>query len=210
MSTHEFPVLSTPDQAITRLERPAIWGGEFADTRLVSFLQAWQPWSRNMPWRICEWVSDLGFEYETTGLPAAPEFLERVHYFGSGGDLALRRDRARWLWHYVGLEGTTPPLEQSGVAATSYWDAPDHGWSRLELSSRHVLLWGQKRGPAGAGSEAIFWQEDRVAGVRRPLQYKGPWDERRPDRVQLRYWAFLHDGNVEAVWWLGLEAAEVV
>lgn len=207
--------------AATPLSHPRIWGGEFASDDLIAFLTAWQPAQRDLAWRICEWVSDLRFEYQAPSLPESPEYLELVHYFGAGGDLLVRRDNFRWLWRFVGprdaelpdsfvLTDDDCPAEQPSNAfeAADYWVA--HPARGLQAETRYVLLWGKKRGAAGAGPNAIFWQEDRVAGVHRPLQYQGPWGEHRPDRVRLRYQAFLKNGNVEAVWWLGLEAAEEV
>lgn len=205
----------------TPLSHPSIWGGEIAADRVIDFLAAWQPAQRNLPWRICEWVSDLRFEYQAPDLPELPEYLELVHYFGAGGDLLLRRDNRRWSWRFVGpnearlpddfvlIDDDCQSKELSGpFGVADYWAArPARG---LQEETRHVLLWGKKQGPADASSDAIFWQEDRVAGVHRLLQYQGPWGNHRPDRVRLRYSAFLKDGNVEAVWWLGLEAAEEV
>ncbi len=203
------------------LARPRIWGGELTADGVIAFLKAWQPAQRDLAWRLCEWVSDLRLDYQASEWPDLPEYLELVHYFGAGGDLLLRRDNHRWLWRFVGPEEAELPQGFVLIAddvstkepgrvfeAADYWAA--HPARGLQQETRYVLLWGKKQGPVGAGPDAIFWQEDRVAGVHRPLQYQGPWGEHRPDRVRMRYAAFLKDGNVEAVWWLGLEAAQEV
>lgn len=223
MTTHDMLALIQALQVNpnTPLEHPSIWGGEIAADRVIDFLAAWQPAQRNLPWRICEWVSDLRFEYQAPALPELPEYLELAHYFGAGGDLLLRRDNERWLWRFVGPKGTKlpdslivigddcPPDDTpKAFGAADYWAA--HAARGLQEETRYVLLWGKKQGLADAGPGAIFWQEDRVAGVHRLLKYQGPWGNQHPDRVRLRYSAFLENGNVEAVWWLGLEAAEEV
>lgn len=183
-------------------ETLAIWGGAFAAAQLADFLSAWEWNELDIPWRIWEWASDITFEYQTGAPTFEPakfrnlEWLERVRFFGPHGDLELRRDGDCFLWHFVG-EGQRVQ-QPHGFRLDNYRDT--HTPGRFHVNTRTVLLWGQE-----FKDHPGQWQENRVAAAR--LCYPNV----QPDaqgRVRLRYREYLYGGNVEAVWWLGLEQRE--
>jgi hypothetical protein len=216
-------------------ERPAIWGGEFGAAGLDAFLAAWDAAGLDMPWRLCEWISDIALERNASGAPKDPEYLEQMRRFGPGGDLQLRRytalpgpregaeaaESGRWLWRFVGPEATRLPVgcverteaelleaAQPPFGAVSYW--AQTGGTGLQREPRHTLLWGERRYHPADGKKVYSWHADRVGAAQ--LHYPGDWDAlpEPPNRVQLNYDAYLRDGNVEAVWWTGLDAHEEV
>jgi hypothetical protein len=125
----------------------------------------------------------------------------------------------RWLWRFVGpqglalpegmMPGTEPDLPgaaQPPFVAVDYWAGKPAGRG-LQRQERRVLLWGALRYTEAGGERGFSWREDRVAGVRRPLQYPGNWPK-PPERAVLEYDVFLDRGNVEAVWWRGLVGSQ--
>ena len=89
-------------------ELPAIWGGEFSAGRLQAFLAAWTG-RGDLPWRVWEWVSDMQIMHGASAPPANLQWLERGRLFGDGGDLTLRRDGERFMWHFVGPHASPLP-----------------------------------------------------------------------------------------------------
>lgn len=190
------------DAKAVSTETLTIWGGNFAATEVTKFIAAWN-WSQlDMPWRIWEWASDIAFEHQTgTPTPTPGDFrsmawLERARLFGPGGDLELRRAGERFLWRFVGDAQKTQTPRDSKLS--DYWQ--DHAAWRLHVKDRVALLWGQEL-PGHPGQ----WQEDRVAAAQ--LHYPNVQGDEQ-GRVRLHYREYLHGGNVEAVWWLGLEKWE--
>ncbi len=204
--------------------RPALWGGRFTAVfeQIEAFLAAWK--SFDMPWRICEWVSDFQFDYQPAAMPSELEWLERVRLFGPGGDLELRRDGTGMLWRFVGAGDASLPLGfvflppgtalgENRFAAYDYWQQRP---TRIEGSKtmlplacleQRALLWGSRRERVLAdGTSLIVWPENRVAGQRRPPVYPGPVELLKVERVDLVYRSFLEADTVLAVWWLGLAA----
>jgi hypothetical protein len=185
-------------------EPPTILGGRIQADALPGFLTAWNLDGRNMPWRIWEWVSDLLWEYGASSLPfdstaaRRRDWLERARFFGPGGDLSLRRDSDEFLWHFVGPHDADLPSKFINEI-----DCPQGAkFDNLVAFRSAMALWGNKRPLPGGG---VFWQEDRVAGGKRPLHYPGAGE---PDRVQLAYCEYLQGADVVAVWWLGLEGLQ--
>ncbi len=180
-----------------------IQGGRVPVNSVEEFLTAWD-WSQlDMPWRIWEWVSDIAFNYQT-GRPTPtpgdfrrPTWLERIRIFGDSGDLELRRDGSDFLWHFVGQANIAIP---TGFGNVDYWQA--YPTRSLACYSRQVMLWGEEIKDTEGLPQGV-WQEDRVGYAR--LIYP---NMKGDQRVLLRYNEYLYGGNVEAVWWRGLQGWE--
>ena len=178
------------DAPVRTEEDLSIWGGNFEARRLADFLKRWKLEEREMPWRIWEWVSRIVFQWET--LPGNPKLLERGRLFGPGGDLSLRRDGDRFLWHFIGPAGVEPPV---GFEARSYWENRDR--RPLREREESVLLWGKWYSYPGRR-----W-EDRVGGadLRYPKMLGEEW-------VWLDYRRYEDAGQTAFVWYRGLRGAE--
>jgi hypothetical protein len=178
------------DAPIRTEEDLSIWGGNFEAERLDDFLERWKLDQREMPWRIWEQVSKIVFQWETQ--PGDSELLERGQLFGPGGDLSLRRNGSRLLWHFIGPAGVEPP---AGFEARSYWE--DEKRRPLREHEESVLLWGEWRSTPGR------WLEDRVGQA--DLQYPKVLGE---ERVWLDYWRYEEAGQTAFVWYRRLRGLE--
>lgn len=207
-------------------ELPAMWGGEFCAGRLQAFLVAWTG-RGDLPWRVWEWISDMQIMHGAGAPPANLQWLERGRLFGDGGDLTLRRDGERFMWHFVGSHASPLPAgfvwdeERGGqdTTTTSVDDAPPflvsnywqsrqgNDWRRFR---RTALLWGQELQETRNGQikDLGIWREDRVAGGVN-LVYPTLSGQGAEGRVQLVYDEYLQGDVVEAVWWLRLEGFRV-
>ncbi len=174
-------------------ERPTILGGRFVPDRLDDFLAAWQERWAKMPWRIWERVSEITIEYGTR--PDAWDYVQRAEVFGEGGHLSLRRDGARWLWHYIGPTDQPPP---EGFPRAEHSEECINFWTPtrkadLRRYAERVLLWGERK----EGYD--FWWEDRVAAAK--LMYPG----QQAGRVYLNFWRFTEAGQTVFVWYRDLD-----
>ena len=207
MASIDFQALIDQLEAavVSTEQSPTIEGGRFAASALSDFLDSWDLGGRGMPRRLWEWVSDLLWEHGAAGLPfdSTPalrrDWLERARIFGPGGDLSWRREGGEFVWHFVGANGAQIPAALTNDEAG---DAEGSQTDRLVAYCGATALWGNRRPLSGGG---VFWQEDRVAGVKEPLYYPGAGG---PERVQLAYCEYLQGADVVAVWWLGLEGLQ--
>jgi hypothetical protein len=183
-------VTETPTQGPADL---AVWGGTSDASRLGDFLQTWDLPRPGMPWNVWQWTDQIRLGHGE-GSPGDLDYLERGRVFGEEGDLSLRRDGSRFLWHFVGVTGTAPP---DGFKFDDYWD--DRAGAPLRSRQRTALLWGEERRDE-SGNPLGIWQEDRVAAA--VLEYPGLRGARR---VRMRYREYLRGGRVELVWLLDLE-----
>ncbi len=173
--------------------RFAVWGGECSADQLPVFLKGWNLPNANMPYCIWETMSEMRFKAQT--LPADVAELERGRVFGPRGDLSLRRDSERFLWHFVGEKGVNPPAEFD-KAENDFWQAePD---AQFLMTEDTLLLWGERK------DQQPRWFEDRVA--RAKLTY--PIAGTPSGRAQVRYRAFTRAGQVELVWFMRLEEVQ--
>lgn len=212
------------EAAVAADQRPTVWGGRFEATteRTGAFLAEWKAF--DMPWRICEWVSDFRFEYQPETAPSDLEYLERTRLFGPGGDLELRRDGDEMLWRFIGAAGVSLPvgftlLSTGAAPGEAKFTAADY-WQRrvaetqdpstpppLVCLEQRSLLWGARQERTLAdGTQLIVWPENRVAGQRQPPVYPGPAELRKAERVDLVYRSYLEADNVVAVWWREIAA----
>jgi hypothetical protein len=169
-----------------------IWGGEFPVEDLAEFLAAWKLDSKAMEWRIWEYSDRADF---TQAMPVegALLFLERARVFGQDGDLSLRRDENRFLWHFIGK--IAPPAGGE--------KAPDCG---LRKRVCNALLWGECHD--GPETPEPRWQEDRVGWAdaanrsssecaESKLKYPHP----SAKRLSIEYEEYSAGGQVAFVWW---------
>lgn len=182
------------DPFITKDSGIAIVGGELKagdgetlEQVLERFLRAWD--LSNMPYRIWEYVRRIEF---TTKLPDASEYslLERGRIFGTGGDLSLRRDGDRFLWHFIGPKVTTPP---TGYEDKDFWD--ENSNVQLRQRDESALLWGDYKEALGR------WQEDRVGWAKLDYPISSAQARKQGKRVEIRYTVFTDGGQVAFVWW---------
>lgn len=201
-----------PD-AVAESEHPALWGGAIEASQIEDFLQAWDWAARDMPWRIWEYEDRIALE-RSADLPADLVRLERGRLFGPGGDLSLRRDAGRILWHFVGPRNAPAPAKLQWAhlqypatpppyAAVDFWKSNPQASRPWQRRSQSVLLWGQEeRDQDGKG--VGVWREDRVSGVRSELCYPTLSGSSSEGRAQLVYWEYLWGDAVQAVWWQGI------
>lgn len=183
-----------------------IWGGKLEknDTEtleqvLEGFLAAWGLPSRQMPWRIWEYANRIQFKEEDAVLDAAQcSLLERGRVFGTGGDLSLRRDGDRWLWHFISTIAG-PPTQGPDWDARNFWkERPDREINpnlRLRQRTEKALLWGEYR---KTEDDQNYWHEDRVA--RATLAYP----HAPAKRLEIEYDVFTDGGQVAFTWWKGV------
>jgi hypothetical protein len=193
---------AAPEYGNDSEQRPIILGGRFDagdrqadDANLSAFLLIWQERMGQMPWRIWEHISGIGFANE----PADTRYLQRAELFGAGGHLSLRRDSGRWLWSYIGPAGV-PTLKWRAElpAGEDFWTSAQGARATLRQYEEQVLLWG-KATPSRSNEPSIWW-EDRVA--RAKLAY--PQVPQGSERVVLRLWRYTEDGRTAFVWYRAL------
>lgn len=172
--------------------RPIILGGQFAHSRLSTFLGEWRTQWDAMPWRIWEYVSSIGFAEE----PTNTQWLQRADIFGEGGHLSLRRDGERWLWHFIG--SFTPALPD-GFEPSDFWTR--NPMTVLHRYEESVILWGEevRKDRNDPKSGIGRWQDDRVGAAR--LKYP---EMKGASRVYLHYWRYSQAGETQFVWYRGL------
>ena len=173
--------------------RFAVWGGECSADQVLTFLQGWNLPSAEMPYCIWETMNEMKFERQT--LPDDIDEVEHGRVFGARGDLSLRRDGERFLWHFVGAPGVRPPTGFDGAENDS-WKAEAN--ARFLMREDTLLLWGERK------AQQPRWFEDRVA--RAKLTY--PLAGAPIGRAQVRYRAFSRAGQVEFVWFMTVEEVE--
>ena len=168
----------------------SIWGGQVAEADLPAFLAHWgEALEQQMAWRFYEYVSEFAVIKATAKEPALPvsvAYLERGRLFGTGGDLDLRRDGDLFRWRFVGEKAAwTPDLS---VYGTDYW-VENAGMTLREVETK-TLQWRQN--------------EDRVGGDW--LDYAGIATNQH-SKIYLKQKHYLHNGNIEFVWFTNLEAS---
>jgi hypothetical protein len=169
-----------------------ICGGEFTAAELSAFLNACN-FSR-MKHRILEYADHLTFgdsaakEVEIEDV----ELFERARVFSVGGDLSLRRDGGRFLWHFIGTDVQAVP---SGYGRRDFWN--ENRNAQLRQRDESALLWGEHRGQHN-GKE--YWHDDRVGWA--ALNYP----HAPAKRIEISYTVFTEGGQVAFVWWKELRA----
>lgn len=164
------------------------WGGDCAEAELLELLKSW-PNLNDMPYRIWEYTNSIKLERNSE--PDHARWLERGRLFGEGGDLSLRRDGDRFLWHFVGRPDVTK-LPTTGNPR-NFWETGSN--VKFHKNEETALLWGRY------DADLKRWFDDRAAKADLTYPVAKDWN-----RVQVNYWTFSRAGRVEFVWFYGLEA----
>jgi len=169
----------------------AIIGGELQagdshtlEEVLERFLHKWD--FSTLPYRIWEYFHCI--EFNTCSLPSDYSLLERGRIFGPGGDLSLRRDGERFLWHFIG------PKEKDTLPADwkkDFWKENPH--AQLRPHDEFALLWGAYKKALGR------WHEDRVGWAN--LDYPYHLHKEEGKRLWIHYTVFSDGGQIAFVWW---------
>jgi len=183
----EIERIMDPDQYRNR-DNLAIWGGTIEHGQMEAFIKAWQLDKLKMPYRIWEDYTSLLFEKDT--VPLNFDQIQRARIFGQDGDLTLRCDGNQLIWHFIGKAEINPPQE---FPSLGFWDKQAGDLILLESEGQY-LLWGRKR------NMGVGWQDDRVGAAL--LVYPGMEEQ---ERVCLSYREYSYAGQVQFVWFTGLE-----
>lgn len=189
-----WTMLKTPQLGPESL---AAWGGAFDANLLQDFLNLWTFSQGAMPWSLWQWTDDIALHYGESD-PGDLNYLERGRIFGSGGDLALRRDGGQFLWQYVSqnIESLPDAVQSAQYQVANYWTGRPKTW-RLRGYERTALLWGEYVPQTGR------WYDDRVGWA--TLRYP-PLEGKSV--VQIHYVEYLYGGSIELVHLLGLEQGQ--
>lgn len=129
--------------------------------------------AEDMPYLMLE-TADKGIEFLPTAQYSPEEHwtILRLHAFGPGGDLLIRRDEDRIFWRFVGYQGVFNQLKLTN--GTSY-PKP------LSVSDKdeRSLLWGAYWGQDDSGQQ--HWQENRVGKAQLAYPFPEP-----AERVEIR------------------------
>lgn len=174
-----------------------ILGGMIAEKKLLKWLADCS--FDQMPWQMWETTNDFELKHKAP-LPKKSEIelmmLERVRFFGEGGDLTLRRDDEQFRWHFIGQKNANVPA--SNDAPDDFWkEHPKQTFTRFK---GQVILWGAWDEINGQER----WVENRVG--RANLAYPTPLHGQR--HVYAHYWEFLDAGQVAFVWMYKLGTGE--
>lgn len=139
-----------------------------------------------MPYLMLE-TAEYGIQFGATeGYAFTPEWtVLRLHAFGPGGDLLIRRDEDRIFWRFVGYEGV---FNQLGLPDGTPYPKPLSVIGEDERS----LLWGAYWGRDDAGQH--HWQENRVGKAQLTYPFPEP-----VERVEIRACRVLNASTHETV-----------
>ncbi len=161
----------------------------------------------NQPYRIAEWSERITFE-RTGAIPMDLERLYRLRLFNDAGDLSLRRDSDRWLWHYIGSPDFSQSLNTMSIPYSDLAQECPQDWQRLQRGSAlHAMVWGEAlddERQTGLHAGQVEFIDDRVgwADLRYPLNSS---QENNQKRARLIYDAYTIDGEPAFVWWKRIE-----
>ncbi len=108
---------------------------------VTKFLDEWSVTGLKTEWAVVETLREIWLgKWEKLIVKAKADisFLARVRIFGACGDVDLRRDGTRWLWHFVG-DTNVLPAEIGGHCLS------DHS-GYFYVPGKQALLWGQLNG----------------------------------------------------------------
>jgi hypothetical protein len=112
-------------------------------------------------------TADKGIEFLLTAQYSPEEHwtILRLHAFGPGGDLLIRRDEDRIFWRFVGYEDI---FNQLGLTSGTPYPKP------LSISGEdeRSLLWGAYWGQDDSGQH--YWQENRVGKAQLTYPFPQP------------------------------------
>lgn len=139
-----------------------------------------------MPYLMLE-TAEYGIQFVAIeGYTFTPDWtILRLHAFGPGGDLLIRRDEDRIFWRFVGYEGV---FNQLKLANGTPYPEP------LSVSGEdeRSLLWGAYWGQDDSGQH--YWQENRVGKAQLAYPFPKP-----AERVEIRACRVLDASTHETV-----------
>ena len=162
-----------------------VLGGVFIESRLEDFIKALP---QKLIWAISEYTDRCTFT--KNDLPQL-NYLERVRFFGEGGDLEIRRDGEEYRWRFVGPHGTM--IDKSFLSA-DFWVEGDVPF--LRVHDEKLYLWGKKETKGG-------YRQDKVASAK--LNY--PLETELPHAMIVAK-VFTYYGRPQFSWYIELEGAE--
>jgi len=202
--TYEFDFDTAIDDMLnTDLDRDKsnlhIWGGEFAagTDELRQFITTWADHSFDMPYHIWEYAHTIEFtRSDEPPVEGCENLLVRLCVFGTDGNLSLRRDGNRFLWHFIGA--FEPPLNREQWNVQDFFAAnPD---AKLhEYADEEAMLWGEWQEAENSDEAPHIWHDDRVGWAK--LNYPFPDQQAKPERARIKYSLFTLAGQPAFVWW---------
>lgn len=173
-----------------------IWGGEFDVKKFKNFMSVWS--FADMSYAIQEHAHKIAFQVADTDSIVSQNLalLERMEIFGAGGNISLRRNDDRFLWHFIGndtktQQDTLSKLTDTNFTVRKFWE--ENSSSKLYKRDESALLWGEY------DEDSNRWHDDRVgwANLDYPIG--------REQRVQIDYTVFTDNGQTAFVWWKELK-----
>ncbi len=172
-----------------------IVGGTIPENQVLDWLAKWS--FEQMPWQMWETTNEFELQH-AAALPTKNKIelmmLERVRFFGEGGDLTLRRDDELFRWYFIGPKNANVPCKKH--ALEDYWHT--HPNKTLTRFKGQVILWGAWE------DKFNRWVENRVG--RANLTYPAPLHGEL--NVYAHYYEFLDAGQVAFVWMYKLGTGE--
>lgn len=176
------------DDKLSAGEWPRIVGGSCTEAELVNWLGNLD--LSDLIVRIWEFTDRCTIGDD--GPPGTAEKLERARLFGEGGDLDIRRNGNRFLWHYVGEADHAPEGETLTYPGTTE--------SPVYCRERKSLLWGTRE------KEKEQWFDDRVSGAELTYFTETPaLPGNVEERVKVKFREYTQAGRRLVVWLLKLE-----
>lgn len=174
-----------------------IWGGAFDEQEFANFMPTFSFVTE--PYVIQEHTHKMDFRISNIGGIAHknPALLERLEAFNKTGNLSLRRNGSRFLWHFIGDDGparqeTLSKLEAAALEVKDFWLA--NAECRFYMRDESALLWGEY------DADSKRWHDDRVGWAN--LDYPvGDGLKHSKKRVQIDFTVFTENGQTAFVWW---------
>jgi len=144
-----------------------------------------------MPYLMCE-TAEFGIEFGHSGDYDLIRnlLIMRLHAFGEGGDLLIRRDEGKVFWRFIGKQAVYNALSLSNGEKYTC-----NGQETLQKGDdEYSLLWGVYQGKDKLGR--LRWQEDRVGKA--PLTY--PVSDPMK-RVEIHAWQVLDAKKEIVAYW---------
>lgn len=146
--------------------------------------------ANDMPYMMLE-TAEAGIQFGSTDKYqfTSKVTILRLHAFGKGGDLLIRRDEDRIFWRFVGKQGVFDTLKLSG-------EKYPHPLRYDENEIEYSLLWGKYDDEdERAGRKHRY--EARMGGAK--LNY--PDVSLASSRVEIHAWRVLDDNNHTVAYW---------
>jgi hypothetical protein len=124
----------------------AVLGGEFAVERLPDFMAKWSELLQtDLTWSMIETVSRFWVSQHGAGLVENwdnfVDTLERARFFGFSGDLELRRDEGRFLWHFTGDAGEKWLAALNSFEVRDFWKEHKEPKPQFVVLEKEYLQW---------------------------------------------------------------------